>query len=714
MTRFSRLLSLGVLWALLLCNPLPALAAGGITDGQVSPAASIAGYKIKGFFASEAAFEAAWLAECQKTGTKYPGLTEGVMFYDTTTDEIKIYSGAAWVPYAPGAGAGLGLDDAYTNGQDIVRDLAAVKIADANGDALNSFWIARTNGTGPAINIDNAGTGPDIQGDLWSVDTSGQAVLTRLDLADSQPIRFGSLQDVTLMWNATDLIFTPAAANSQIDLGGNGTGMDLLLNTGTAGDFIRFDASDKMLYSVDANVKMGDLDPLMFGTATGAANVDGDFAIYYDGSDLLINATAAGDGIIFGPAGSGPDVTFLGIDPAASALFDSNASGDRLFMTGYAVQMADAAVMGFGSGAGGAAFLGDIQLSYAGGGNLLSVINSTGAAAIAWGVNGEGPDQTWYGDTAANSLLLDATNDQLLGTSFNVHMDDDSILVAGTGAGAGAVLGDMQLQYLAGTDVLQLSQTVAGAGADGTGALAFGPDGEGFDVIFRGETAGDEMRWDNDLDGVGAGALAGLTFSNGTVLNGDAGFSVTIGASNVAVPVDGMQITGAAAAMGINGVAAGGDVIIGAVQDTNFTLWGANGAGADQVEVSWDYGADTLTIDQADVILRDGDMLEFGDAADIDLVWETVAGVPAADALHIEPVVAADVPVVFGSDGSANNVDVYLLSATAGDYMWWDNDNITLASVDALISLGDGTAADDAILFGAATDIRIFWRDAGA
>jgi hypothetical protein len=72
--------------------------------------------------------------------------------------------------------------------------------------------------------------------------------------------------------------------------------------------------------------------------------------------------------------------------------------------------------------------------------------------------------------------------------------------------------------------------------------------------------------------------------------------------------------------------------------------------------------------------------------------------------LHIKPAAgaaAADQKIQFGTDGTANNVDVYFTSATAGDGLWWDNTNKTMQSVDSLVGFGDGTATDDAIIFGA-------------
>jgi len=717
----SRPFLLSVLLTCALLYPTPAAAVGGLSDGQWDPRAAnaLSAARLAFGFASDSAFVTFRTTDCARKGVVCDSIPEGMMFWRTDLNVIRVCQTApctassGWSTYNPAGGAGSTLDDVYTAGQSIVRDLLAFTITDNTAGASNTFVLNRTAGTGAVIDLSNAGTGNDITGDTWSVSTAGALSVTGVDLpTDSQTIVLGTSDDATLAWDGTSLVLTALADNQEVDLGVDSTGWDMQWHTGTAGDFMRFDASDKMLYAVDTLMKLGTGDIFYFGDGSGgAAAVDGDWAMYSDGTDLLLIPEAAGtNNIIIGADDAGADLTIYGDTSGSVALFDYNTSGDRLLLTSYPLQVTDGTSIGFGTGAGGGTFLGDILVSYDGAGVLAWTQGASGIGSITYGVDGKGIDQTWYGETASSAWTFDQDTDRLYATASHLHMGDASEVRMGNGTGTN---GDMVLAYSA-ANVLSLTQTSAGAGADGTGVLTLGTSGEGFDVIFYGETAADEMRWDNDLDGAGAGALAGLTFSNGTTLAGDAGFSIALGATDVTAPADGFKLTSSATAMGINSVAAaaGDAVLVGNVAATDFGLWGNNGLAADQLEVSWDYSADLLTIDgSAGVLFNTNRQLQFGTTALAYAAWESVGGVPV---LHLDTNAVADAPVMFGTDGEANGVPVYFRSATAGDYLWWDQDTTTLKSVDALVSLGDGSATDDALLFGAAAggDVQMFYDGA--
>lgn len=722
----SRPFLLSVFLTCAMLFPVPALAVG---DGQMAPNAAVQAFKLKFWYASDAAYITARTAAYRTAGVLYPAVADGEFYYRTSDNVIRYYDGttpynaANWATYSPGAGAGQTLDESYTAGQSITRDLGALTISDATAGASNTFVLNRTAGTGAVIDLSNAGTGNDITGDAWSISTAGAIGATGLDLAaDGQLITLGTSDDATLSWDGTSLVLTALADNQELDMGVDATGWDQQWHTGTAGDYLRFDASDKMLYTIDAILKLGTSDAIYFGDGSGgAAAVDGDWSVYSDGTNLLLIPEAAGtNNIVVGADGDGADFTIYGDGVGTSLKWDYNATADTLVLTEGAgvqagIQIDDAASLVFGAGSD---VTGDMSFEYVGGTNTLSVLQTvSGTGSVAYGVDGKGIDQTWYGETASSAWTFDQDTDRLYAAASHLHMGDASEVRMGNGTGTN---GDMVLAYSA-ANVLSLTQTSTGAGADGTGTLVLGSSGEGFDVTFHGETAADQMMWDNDLDGAGGGALAGLVFSGGTVLNGDAGFSIAIGATAPAAPADGFQFTSSATTMGINSVAgaAGDTILVGNVADTDLALWGTNGGGAAQAEVSWNYGADLLTFDgSSNVRLLDGRNLQFGTGpatnADIYMAWENVAGVPAADALHIAPTAAADVDVVLGTDGGADGVDLYLLSDTPGDYLRWNSDAWTLQSVDALIALGDGSATDDALLFGAAAggDVQMFYDGA--
>lgn len=736
MTRRSAA-SWGALLAFAVISALPftiptAFAAGGVADSQVSPNADISAYKIKGYFASDAAYVNAQIAECQRTGTRYAVPVLGESYWNTTIPGLRYCNaatcaaGGAWATYAPGLGAGQTLAVTYSTGavpadNVITRTDAdgSVQITDtAAGSVLSSFVVARSAGSGAAINIDNTGSGPDIQGDLWAVDTSGFMDIQRVDLGDNDPVRFGDSQDMAFSWNATLFLVDGLTDSYQISWDTDQHGLDQLWYADSgAGAGMFYDASDPILTFIDAHLKLTDSDRIYLGTATGTGVVDGDFEVYYDGSDLYFFPLVPGDGIIYGQGdGLGVDVTWYG-DAAGNYLkWDYSAAGDSLQIAEGVVQPAtiqvlDAAGLAFGTGAGPE---GDIQLSYTGGTNILGVTQTAaGVGTITWGVNDKGITHTFYTETGGSYFSLDQANDQLLANVANIHLNDTARIVWGTGAPT--VLGDMSLALSAG-HVLSLLQTAAG-----TGTFDIGVSGTGIDTTFHGETAADYMRWDQD---VGAGEAA-LLFVAGPDIQGDANFAITMGATDPVLLGSGITISSTATEMSLNPsdlTPAGTEALnIGDLRELNFSLWGTGPS----EDIVWDWVDETLVINGTGVLgvnFTDADALTFGSGAaangDVDFVWETVAVVPAADSLHVElaaGAAAADQNFVFGTDAAANNIDVYFLSGTTGEYLRWDNSASALSSVGALFTLQDGSAADDAILFGtlAGGEVRAFWREAG-
>jgi hypothetical protein len=313
------------------------------------------------------------------------------------------------------------------------------------------------------------------------------------------------------------------------------------------------------------------------------------------------------------------------------------------------------------------------------------------------------------GAPGAESLTWDAidavTNDARLEfVHADAYFDDNSRIILGTGATAA---GDMTINYTA-ANVLEIKQVVAGGGADGTGSVSMGVSGDGVDVTFFGEEVGDYMVWDQRRAG-GANEPA-LRFVGAPDLVGDSDFNLIIGTTDTETPANGVRFTGAATALGINGVAAGATVTFGGVSDTDVVLTGAAST------VTWNHGDNEMTFNGGYLTLEQGDPLVFGDGAanngDVAIAFETSAAFPAADVLHIKPAAgaaAADQVVQFGTDGAANNVNVYFTSGTAGDGLMWNNSMTSLVFTDATAAFGDGADNSDAIIFGDDIDFSVYY-----
>lgn len=696
---------------------VPGLARGQILDQHVAPNAAIQSFKFDFGYADDAAYIAARTASYRAKGLAVPNVADGELYYRTGDNLIRYYDGtvpynaANWATYVA-AGGGVTLDAAYTSGQTIARDLATFSVTDAMADAVSTLTLNRTAGTGAVIDLTNTGSGDDILGDLWNIDTSGRLSIQRVDLGDDDPVRFGSaMQMVTFEWDtdpATDEFSISNAMDAEIMIGedagaGAGGQFDVTFYAGTTLDLMRWDNSDQLLYFVDSHVKLGDNDIHYFGNGSGgAAAADGDYSVYSDATNLLFIPEAAGtNGIVFGAVGDGVDFTIYGNEAASSVVFNYGGGGtDTIDVTDYDILMGDDDMIEFGATP-------DAMLYWVDATGVLQFLDATsGSTPIHFGDSNDGMDVQFFVDDTGggDGIIWDADVASLITTDALIQLTDTDQLQFGTGAG-----GDLSLS--ANANVLSLLQTVAG-----TGTFAVGVDDHGIDTTFFGETASDYMMWDQAL---GAMPNAALRFVAGPDIHGDADFAIRLGMGDTTLPaVDGFAITSTATAMSIDaiGVTAGDSVSIGANVDTDFNLYGTGAA----IDVFWDWGAELLMVQgDANVRLIDERNLQFGTGpatnGDIFMAWtDMTATGPGTWTFQVAPTTANDVDMVFGDDNTANDVNVYFLSATNDDWIWWDSSNKALTSVDSLLRFGDGTATDDAIQLGATAggDALVYWDTA--
>jgi hypothetical protein len=118
-----------------------------------------------------------------------PNAAEGNFYYDDSENKLKLCTdGSTWTALAAANTATTGLDGAYDLNRTITVDGGAVTLA-ANGSigmtitqATNyvGLYVNNTAGSGNAIDIQNAGTGYDIEGsdNTWRVTKAGAATFT--------------------------------------------------------------------------------------------------------------------------------------------------------------------------------------------------------------------------------------------------------------------------------------------------------------------------------------------------------------------------------------------------------------------------------------------------------------------------------------------------------------------------------------------------------
>lgn len=180
------------------------------------------------------------------------------------------------------------------------------------------------------------------------------------DPQDGEFLTFGNADDITIQWDGTDLLVAQATANSAIKWGVSGAGIDHVFYGDTAGRNMTWDQSaDGLLFADSASLLIG----------TGS-----DIAISWDGTRLNVTQAAVNSEIRWGVDGAGIDQMWYGDTASTYATWDQSRDTFRL---------SDAAILGFGTGAGAAA---DIEITWSG--TALNVTQLTANSAINLGVDG--------------------------------------------------------------------------------------------------------------------------------------------------------------------------------------------------------------------------------------------------------------------------------------------------------------------------------------
>lgn len=129
-----------------------------------------------------------------------------------------------------------------------------------------------------------------------------------------------------------------------------------------------------------------------------------DIGVSWDGTRLNVTQAAVNSEIRWGVDGAGIDQMFYGDTASTYATWDQSRDTFRL---------SDAAILGFGTGAGAAA---DIEITWSG--TALNVTQLTANSAINLGVDGAGIDLVLYGDTAGEKATWDQSADALVLTAL--------------------------------------------------------------------------------------------------------------------------------------------------------------------------------------------------------------------------------------------------------------------------------------------------------
>jgi hypothetical protein len=403
-----------------------------------------------------------------------PTSTEGRLYYDSGEDKLKFYNGSAWVAIESGS-AGNSLDGAYSIGQAITVDAGSMALTAPNAYDNIAFTVNQQDtgstvgasitsaGTGALLSFDSNGTGADILGSdsTWNVskaglatfaggltiNTGGELLVTARDVLfddtydvawdtsrdqlifqDNAVLGIGGAHDaaadVTLLFDATDLVMDAAAADTQWKIGATNN-LDILVYGDTATDIVTFDTSAEDVQFNGFDLTLQDNDILNLGD-------NDDITMTFNGTDLLVEGAAA-DTIIKIGATNNQDVIIYGDTATDLVTFDTSA--ELASFNGFDIQLQDDDVLAFGDGK-------DVIISQSSA-NLLTVGQTVaGTGSVAFGVNDAGLDLKLFGDTASAYWLWDTSEDTMtvVGGNATITTDDaeaDQFKVNATGTIAG-------------------------------------------------------------------------------------------------------------------------------------------------------------------------------------------------------------------------------------------------------------------------------------
>ncbi len=184
---------------------------------------------VDGILGSSGELSTARILFTEETGD--PTATEGTLYYNATSELLRLRKAGSWVNLAVESGT-VSLDVAYNNGNAIDVDGTAVTLTVSDGDNNAALVVAQNDSTNDpdAMNITSAadvGTavglqidctaGFDIQGtgDSWSISIAGVLDAESFTgLTNSQIINFDTNNEIEFEDNSEDVSFNFASANT--------------------------------------------------------------------------------------------------------------------------------------------------------------------------------------------------------------------------------------------------------------------------------------------------------------------------------------------------------------------------------------------------------------------------------------------------------------------------------------------------------------------
>lgn len=251
--------------------------------------------------AAQKSFDVKWYAN-ENNGASYLYFDAGGNFVYTTGVDIQIKDDD-FITFGSGSDSTGDIQIEWdTTGTD------ALRISATADDTLIEFGIAAT----PQLSVDlkwyaNEAAGASylyFDADVNLVYTTG----VDIQFKDNDILVIGSgagaAGDVQYVWDTTNLIMKAIADDTLWEIGDSANpqlSFDIKWygNAASGAEYLYFDASESLLFTTGIDLQFLDTDFLVFGTGTDKT---GDVQIQWDGTNLLITATADDSIIEFGDA----------------------------------------------------------------------------------------------------------------------------------------------------------------------------------------------------------------------------------------------------------------------------------------------------------------------------------------------------------------------------------------------------------------------------
>ncbi len=445
--------------------------------------------------------------------TSDPSASEGVVYYNDTSNVLKLYTGSAWVSLDTAGGSTL--DEAYDmGGNGVGRSISATDgaVAISSTDADTAFLLTLnaspgssaalggmeitlgSNATENGIEFENSGSGDDVQGtgDTWAITKAGAATFATIasvgdiqfsgstynvlfdasdegfEFQDSATLNFGTSKDIAVSYDGSGDDLNITGAGKEIAFGADAAGLLVILHTDTTGDYVQFDEENVDVDFVDVDLDLGDDSYLRFGDSD-------DLTVKYDGSNDDLDILGSGLEIAIGADDEGIDVIWHTEVSGDYAFFDE--TNADLSLIDVDIDLDDDAIIAFGTGDDMVMDVSSDKLRFNPGtaGNTLE-LGTAYSDAI---------DVTWYGDTDGDTVAFDEENCEVLFTDIDLQLDDAAVLSIGTN--------DDFTVYSDTANTLEFDPGTAGNG------ILFGTAyDDAVDLTWYGDTDGDTVAFDEE------------------------------------------------------------------------------------------------------------------------------------------------------------------------------------------------------------------------